>query len=135
MNKKTQLGMSALMLLVVLVIASFLLTCFFKLWPVYLDNWSISGALKSMGEQHSSDLHQLSKTSIRSELSKFYTINNIRGEAAKSLEVVRQKDYTLVIVAYEVRVPMFANIDVMLSFNNVLDSRKPEECCSASDKK
>lgn len=133
MNNKKQSGMSGLMLLFVLALASFALTCFFKLGPVYLDNWHIRGALKSMGEQHANDLHQLTKTNIRNELSKFYMINNIRGEAAKALEVKRMKDYTLVIVAYEVRVPMFANIDAVLSFNNVLDSRKPEECCSASE--
>lgn len=133
MNKKKQAGMSSLSWLIVLVIAAFVLMCFFKLGPVYLENLHIRGALKGMGEQHAGDLNELSKTSIRSELSKFYIINNIRGEAAKALEVERKKGYTLVIVAYEVRVPLFANIDVVLSFNNVLDSRKPEECCSASE--
>lgn len=133
MNKKNQAGMSALMLLFVLLLLSFALTCFFKLGPVYLDNLHIRGALKGMGEQHAHDLHQLTASNIRSELSKFYTINNIRGEAAKALEVKRVKDHTLVIVAYEVRVPMFANIDVVLSFNNVLDSRNPEDCCSSSE--
>lgn len=133
MNLKNQSGMGALGLLCILLIASFILTCFFKLGPVYLDNWHISGALKSMGEQHENDLHQLTKSNIRSELSKFYTINNIRGEAAKALEVERRKDYTLVIVAYEVRVPMFANIDAVISFNNVLDSRNPKQCCSPSE--
>lgn len=135
MNKNSQAGMSSLGLLFVLLIGAFALTCFFKLGPVYLDNWHISGALKSMGEQHATNLHQMSKDNIRSELSKFYTINNIRGEAAKALEVKRQKEYTLVIVAYEVRVPMFANIDVVLSFNNVLDSRNPDECCTPSEPK
>lgn len=133
MNKRKEAGMGSLTLLFILLLASFALMCFFKLGPVYLDNLHIRGALKGMGEQHANDLHQLTKSNIRSELSKFYTINNIRGEAAKALEVKRMKDYTLVIVAYEVRVPMFANIDVVLSFNNVLDSRKPEECCSPSD--
>lgn len=135
MNKNKQIGIGGLGLLVVLLIAAFVLTCFFKLGPVYLDNWHIRGALKSMGEKHSTNLQQMSKESIRSELTKFYTINNIRDEAAKALEVKRQKEYTLLIVAYEVRVPMFANIDAVLSFNNVLDSRNPEECCTPSESK
>lgn len=133
MNKNKQAGLGTLGWLFVLLIGAFALTCFFKLGPVYLDNLHIRGALKGMGEQHAGELHQLSKSNIHSELNKFYTINNIRGDAAKALEVERKKDHTLVIVAYEVRVPMFANIDAVLSFNNVLDSRKPEECCSASE--
>jgi Domain of unknown function (DUF4845) len=125
--------MTGLKLLFVMIVAASALTCFFKLGPLFLDNWFIMKALKALGEQHSEDLNQLSKTTIQGELDKFYMINNIRGEGAKALKIERLKDYTVLTVAYEVRVHMIANIDAVVTFNNVLDSRNPKECCRPSE--
>ena|SRR5688572_11203381 len=135
MNKNKQAGMNSLLLLFILASFGFFLTCFFKVGPLYLDNRFIVSALKDLAEQHPDDLAELSKATIRQELSKFYTINNVRGEAAKALEVDRRQEKTIITVAYETRVPFIANIDVVVKFNNVLDSSQPDECCSASEEK
>lgn len=129
MSLKKQLGMNTGLLLFVLVMCGFLLTCFFKLGPAYLDNKYITDALRSLAESHPEDLKELSKSNVRNELNKYYMINNVRGEAANNLEVERFKEKTLISVNYEVRVPLLANIDVVMKFDNVLDSSKPEECC------
>lgn len=134
MNKNKQAGMNSLLLLFVLASCGFILTCFFKIGPAYMDNRYIVSALKSLAKDHPDDLAQLSKESIRQELSKFYTINNVRGEAAKALDVERRQDKTIITIAYETRIPFLANIDVVVKFNNVLDSSHPDKCCSVSDK-
>lgn len=134
MNKNKQAGMNSLLLLFVLASCGFILTCFFKIGPAYMDNRYIVSALKSLAKDHPDDLTQLSKESIRQELSKFYTINNVRGEAAKALDVERRQDKTIITIAYETRIPFLANIDVVVKFNNVLDSSHPDKCCSVSDK-
>ncbi len=134
MNKNKQAGMNSLLLLFVLASLGFFLTCFFKIGPAYLDNHYIVEALQSLAEDHPDDLAQLSKETIRQELSKFYTINNVRGEAAKALNVERRQDKTIISVAYETRIPFIANTDVVVKFNNVLDSSRPDECCSVSEK-
>lgn len=134
MNKNKQAGMNSLLLLFVLASLGFFLTCFFKIGPAYLDNRYIVSALKSLAKDHPDDLAQLSRETIRQELSKFYTINNVRGDAAKALEIERRQDKTIITIAYETRISFLANIDVVVKFNNVLDSSRPDECCSASDK-
>lgn len=134
MNKNKQLGMNTLLLLFVLVSFGFFLTCFFKIGPAYLDNYYIVEALQSLAEDHPEDLKDLSRDTIRQELSKFYTINNVRGEAAKVLDIERKQDRTIITIAYETRVPFVANTDVVVKFNNVLDSSQPEKCCSPSEK-
>ncbi len=134
MNKNKQLGMNSLLLLFVLASFGFFLTCFYKLGPVYLDNYYIVEALQSLAEGHPDDLKDLSKDTIRQELDKFYTINNVRGEAAKALAVERKQDRTIITVAYETRIPFARNIDLVLKFNNVLDSSQPDKCCSSSEK-
>src|SRR5690554_5070319 len=134
MNKNKQAGMNSLLLLFVLASCGFFLTCFFKIGPAYLDNRYIVSALKSLAKDHPDDLAQLSRETIRQELSKFYTINNVRGDAAKALEIERRQDKTIITIAYETRISFLANIDVVVKFNNVLDSSRPDECCSVSDK-
>ena len=126
--------MNSLLLLFVLASCGFILTCFFKIGPAYMDNRYIVSALKSLAKDHPDDLAQVSKESIRQELSKFYTINNVRGEAAKALDVERRQDKTIITIAYETRIPFWANIDVVVKFNNVLASSHPDKCCSVSDK-
>ena len=135
MNKKKQTGMNSLMLLFVLASFGFFLTCFLKVGPAYLDNYYIVAALKDLAKEHPDDLAQLSKAEIRAELGKFYTINNVRGDAAKALDVERRQEKTIIKVAYETRVEFIANVDVVVKFNNVLDSSRPDECCTAGDEK
>lgn len=135
MSLKKQAGMNLGLLLFVLLMCGFLLTCFFKLGPAYLDNMYITDALKKLAENHPEDLKDLSKSSIRSELDKYYIINNVRGDAAMALEVERLKEKTIISVSYEVRVPLLANVDAVMKFDNVLDSSQPDECCKAQETK
>src|SRR5690554_1685344 len=135
MSLKKQSGMSALLLLFILSTGGFLIFCLIKLGPVYSENNHVRNALKTLARNHADSLGGLSNTVIRQELSKYYTINNVRGEATKALEVERLQGRTLISVNYEVRIPLVVNIDAVLKFNNVLDSSRPDECCNVSEDK
>lgn len=129
MKPSNQYGMNSLLMVFVLVMLGFLLTCFFKLGPAYLDNMYIKDALKNLAQDHPIDLATLNKDTIRRELGNYYLVNNVRGEAANTLDVERKGDRSIISVNYEVRVSMIGNIDAVLKFDNVLDSSRPEECC------
>lgn len=133
MNRTKQVGMHKLLLLLMILIFGTVLWSSIKVAPAYIDNMYIVEALRSLAEDHPDDLHELPKSEIRRKLSKFYTVNNVRGEAAKALSVERLKGKTLISISYETRVPLFYNIDAVLTFDNVLDSSKPDECCSAQE--
>lgn len=133
MGPSKQYGMNSLLMIFVLVMLGFLLTCLFKLGPAYLDNYYIKDALRNLAEDHPDDLATLSKDTIRRELSNYYLINNVRGESANALEVERKANKSIIAVNYEVRIPMFANIDAVIKFVNVLDSSRPDECCEAPE--
>ncbi len=132
MNKLKQSGMSMYLLLYILVTCASILTLAFKFVPVVSENYYIVSALKSLAETHQDDLENLSKTQVRSELKRFYMLNNVRSDGANALEVKKTKEKTVIKVAYEVRVPIVWNVDAVLKFNNVLDSSKPEKCCTLS---
>lgn len=129
-NQKHQQGLGAIGWLCVILLVVFFGLCTFKMVPAYSENQLVKSALRSLTRDVES-VHTMSKGEIRQKLNSFYTINNVRGPATDALEIDRQRDKTLVKVNYEVRVPLFANVEVVMTFNNVLDSSRPQDCCSS----
>ncbi|MCD9459183.1 DUF4845 domain-containing protein [Marinibactrum halimedae] len=124
-----QRGMSLYGWVLVLMVAGFFFTVAFKLGPVYIDNSFIASGLKDLG-RHPEGVETLSNGQIKKELMQFFSINNVRNEEAKNIKVQRNGEVVLVNIDYEIRVPMFANIDVVLTFNNQLNSKFPGQCCT-----
>lgn len=129
---KKQRGLSSLGWLMVLIIVGFILTCAFKMGPAYADNLWIRDALRSLTELQTGDKSwdQITNSEIRSHLSRYFTVNNIRGDAAKQIEIDRRREKVLVNINYEVRTPLFYNVSVVMSFDNQFDSSRPDECCT-----
>jgi len=123
-----QKGMATSSWVIVIALFGFFLTLFFKMGPVYLENWGIRSALSSMASS-SQDLHELEKPEIYRKISNFFLINNVRSIQAKDLEIVRKKDRTLINHDYETRVHLFFNVDVVMAFRNQVDSTNIDACC------
>lgn len=130
-TRYSQRGLSSVGWLSVLLAAGFLLTCAFKMVPAYADNVFVKDALKSLREFEDTDRGYAGMTDreIRSRLSSYYQMNNVRGEPTKHLDIERKNDRVLVNVDYEIRVPLFYNVDVVMAFQNQFDTARPEECC------
>lgn len=126
-------GWSSWSLLMVMIIAAFFLLCAFKLVPAYAENYYIVNGLKQLGEEPEK-LSKMSNEQIRRDLSSYYTINNVRSAGAKELEISRSSRGVVVSNEYEERIPLLANIDVVLKFHNVLDSSRPDDCCKPLEK-
>lgn len=126
---KHQLGMAMSSWMIVIGLAGFFLTLFFKMGPAYLDNWGVRSALKSM-VRSSKDIHELDKDQIYSQISNYFTINGVRDVRPRDLKIVRKHDRTLINHDYETRVPIFFNVDVVMKFRNQVDSSNIEACCT-----
>jgi len=123
-----QKGMSSLLLLFVLSSAGFFMLCAFKLIPSYAEDRYIQEALKSLGES-SQSIDEMTTRQIKSALSRHYMLNNVRSEGAQQIKVERTNKGTIVHIDYEIRVPLFINMSVVMNFENYLHSAKPLECC------
>ena len=124
-----QRGLGSIGWLFMLSSGAFLLTCFFKLGPAYLDDLTMIDALKTLGERNP-NLHEMEKSTLRSQLDKYLLLNNVRDTTAKkAFKMTREQDRMLVDNIYERRIPFFANIDVVLTFKHQLDSSNPSACC------
>jgi hypothetical protein len=126
---KHQRGLGMLQWALVIAIAGFFLLFAFKIVPLYAENRYVESALRSL-ETGGEKLEQMTDAEITKKLNNFYMINNVRSEGpTKNIKVERESEKAVVTVDYETRVPLFYNIDLVLSFQNHLDSTRPGQCC------
>jgi len=90
-----------------------------KLIPIYLDNYTVIGALEGLEAEQ--DLKKFKDKDIHRTLEKFFTINNVRHVDKDQIVIERSKktkELKAVHIDYEVRQPLFYNVDVVVSFAN-----------------
>jgi len=115
--KHYQHGMSFYSICLILVLVIFFGILGFKIGPVYLDNTLLKSSVEEALE---ADLEGVSRSTLRERLSRSMTINNISTEGRNALVVTKDNDKFIVTAEYEVRIELFYNIDVVLSFNDQL---------------
>ncbi|MCV6615976.1 MAG: DUF4845 domain-containing protein [Cellvibrionaceae bacterium] len=125
-----QLGITVSGALVLLFIFGCLLLFASKTVPAYMDDRFVEAALRKLPTGENSIIGRSSEH-VRTQLTRTFTLNNVRGQAAdpKSWEIQRVDDHFIVIIDYEVRNNLFSNTDVVMHFRHKLDTRNPEDCC------
>ncbi|MGB3612136.1 MAG: DUF4845 domain-containing protein [Cellvibrio sp.] len=126
---KRQQGLGMLGWLVVIAVAGFFLLCAFKVIPLYAENRYVISGLKSLVEP-GTRLEDMSTAEIKKKMSNFYMINNVRSKEAQNIVVERDARRVVVKIDYEARVNLFYNLDVVVNFQNHLDSTAPHQCCT-----
>ena len=127
--RSKQEGLSLIGWLVTILLLGLAFNILVKLTPLYANDYSVTSALKKLAKE--SDLNEKSVGKIRRELQQQFQVNDVSEEASESLEIKRLNEKVLVTVDYERRVSIIGNIDIVLTFKQVLDSASPERCCSA----
>lgn len=126
---KRQRGLGMLQWALVIAVAGFFLLFAFKVVPLYAENRYVESALRSL-ETGGEKIENMTDAEIKKKLGNFYMINNVRSEGpTKNIHIDRRSEDLLITVDYETRVPLFYNIDLVLSFQNHLDSARPGQCC------
>lgn len=128
--RRKQQGAGLLYWIACLAILGFIGTFVIKVAPLYMDNKLVQTGLKGLVKD-GTRLADLSDEDIRKRLYNFYNINNVRSpEPNKGLKIDRsQNDRVIVKVDYQEKVSFIANIELLLTFENHLDSSLPDLCC------
>jgi hypothetical protein len=93
-----------------------LLTLGFRLGPSYLEFLTVRSVMNAMSEDQ--DLRGKSRVQVLGNLGSRLDVNGVRGLPAETF-TIEQDNYGRELVAdYEARVPVFFNIDAVLSFNH-----------------
>ncbi len=119
---KQQTGASMMQYLFYLLVLVSFITVAIKLIPVYIEDSSVSGSLESLSKKE--NFADMTNKEIQSSLDSLLTINNIRSLPPEAIKIERKDDTTTVIIDYEVRKNIVANIDAVLSFHHQQESKK-----------
>lgn len=107
-SKRRQQGLSSVGWLIVAAIFGLLVISFFKVFPMYYDNFKVKSSLEALAEDQSVD--PKSKRSIWDSLSKRLYINEVRTITRENVKMERKDGKTTVIVTYEVRDDYLGNL-------------------------
>ena len=103
--------------MVFIVIVSFL-TFGLKVVPLYVDHNLITGVCEGLIE--SGEAANMTTTDIRERVSNTLRINNVYDFDLSAITARKENDQAIITIAYERRVELAANLDVVAKFNTVL---------------
>lgn len=104
-----------------LFLVSVVVTLGLRLGPHYMNHRTVQSIVDSLASEK---VHQMEKRDIRELLKKRFKINTLYDlEPNKIVTIERAKDVTRLLVAYEVRETMVANVDAVLVFNDEFQFR------------
>jgi len=116
--RKQQTGLGLLGWLVALGLASFALTCFFKIGPIYLDYWQVKKALDLVTANSQSS--GMGREELLAAVQKQLDVSRIETISSKDMKVIEAKSGRELNANYEKRVPLIANIDVVVKFDKLV---------------
>lgn len=119
MKKQSQLGMSSLSLLLVLIAVAFVLMAAFKIGPLYLDNYFVKSSVESLQDEK---ITEMSDVQIHKALYSRFIVNGVRDIDVKQALIERSSKGVVVDLSYEKRVNFIGNVDVVVIFNNRFDT-------------
>ncbi len=110
----SQSGITLLGLLAVLVVVAFVGLIAIRLTPVYLESLEVGSVLRSM--ERDDALHGASRADLRSALNRRLQVNNIDSVGRDDVQFNDAGHGMEIVVDYEVRVPLVANLDAIAKF-------------------
>jgi len=119
---QNQAGASAPLVMVILGMAAVILTLVFKLYPPIFEHWQVESVVESFEDD--SDVTELSEAEIQKRFNKRLVINNVRNFKPNEWLFITKDDGLLTIeVNYEVRVPIYRNIDAIMTFEKAFEKK------------
>jgi len=121
--RNKQKGASLLTIMIYLIIGGVFFSVGFKLYPAFWDYKLVDSVLTDVSQ----DNDELSKplTRLRQDIAKKFRINQITLPEKDSLVIKQEKGVVHFDLDYEVRVPMFYNVDAVVTFNKHYEAVKP----------
>ena len=115
---REQTGVSKFGLLIVFILIISFITFGLKVVPLYLDHNLISGVYEELIENGGAA--NMTITEIRQRVSSTLRINYVTDFDPSSTTMRIENEQAIIIIAYERRVELAANLDVVAKFNTDL---------------
>jgi len=111
-----QRGVSKLGLMIMGIFVALFLTVGLKVGPLYMDN----NVMTSLADDLVGDgtANRLEMTEIRQRFADALRLNSIYDFELEDIEIRRGGGRTAITIAYERRIPLFANLDIVAVFDH-----------------
>ncbi len=122
-TRKQQQGATFFSILIVLIVAGIFFSVAFKIYPAYTDNMTIDSVLTDV----ISNRDELAKGpgGMKRDITKKFRINQVKLPSKDSMKITRDKGVIRIDLNYEVRIPMFYNVDAMVKFEKQYEAIAP----------
>ena len=113
--KQCQKGMTLLGVLMLAAVIAFFAYVAIKLVPVYIENFSVSSSLKTLGEEKAQGV---ATGELKGQLLKRLEINNVRSVQPGDITIRSEGNFRIVTVNYEVRTRFYGNVYLLVAFTD-----------------
>lgn len=111
-------GMTLMSFMIVLVVVGFFALVVMKLFPMYSEYFSLKGVMNEYAAQPNSA--SAGPQQMWNELERRFDIAYVDSVKREHVKVSRTGGVSSLNIAYEVRVPLFGNLDVVGKFDNTV---------------
>ena len=112
-------GMTLMSFVIVLVVVGFFALVAMKLFPMYSEYFNLKGVMEEYAAQPNSA--SIPVPQMHTELNRRFGIAYVDSVEKENIKIIREGGVSKLNIAYEVRVPLFGNLDVVGKFDNTVD--------------
>ena len=117
-NLSRQRGISSAGVLLIAVLLGLFFTVGLKVGPLYVDHNLITGLCQDLIDN--GEANGITVTEVRDRISSTLRINNVTDFDLNSIRTRKENGEAIITVAYEKRVPLIANLDIIATFDESL---------------
>jgi len=117
-NVSRQRGISSAGVLLIAVLLGLFFTVGLKVGPLYVDHNLITGLCQDLIDN--GEANGMTVTEVRDRISSTLRINNVTDFDLNSIRMRKENGEAIITVAYEKRVPLIANLDIVATFDESL---------------
>ena len=117
-NLSRQRGISSAGVLLIAVLLGLFFTVGLKVGPLYVDHNLITGLCRGLIDN--GEANGMTVTEVRDRISSTLRINNVTDFDLNSIRMRKENGEAIITVAYEKRVPLIANLDIVATFDESL---------------
>jgi hypothetical protein len=116
---RRQQGITLMSFIVVLVIVAFFALVVMKLFPMYSEYYNVKGVMNELAAQPNSA--SMTQPQIQADLDRRFNIAYVESVQKQHVKILRAGRGAQLNIAYEVRRPLFGNLDVVGKFDYTVD--------------
>lgn len=115
---RNQNGITLMSFVIVLVVVGFFALVVMKLFPIYSEHHNLKAVMKEFSAQPNAST--LTQPQVMLELERRFNIAYVESVKKEHVKIVREGTLAKLNIAYEVRRPLFGNLDVVAKFDDTV---------------